>query len=501
MIKYELVKYIKLILPLLKASALNATKIERQYYDRLNREQHNTALFSVSQKLEKKKKLLPTVKKFFLRMFQLKIILKSYHSFMRNEESFVLFVNSSRFKKIKFTSGRELMTTLLMPLNKNGDKLVDANDPGYNNIVVLDVMFFHEFSPPKFKNNLESDIVLDGCNLILCFLFARGMFKRFHELLKVWRHLNTGKTVSMKTYIQSLREAFFIVSYHYLLTQIGEYQLYTLSYFSRAIEITRMLSFFLENCKLNYEILHGIGSYPLIEYFENLLNKSKERKIDYKIKFIRQVPLSKMYGIIDDYLAPEFCINTYFNCYRTNTLKAKIKQIAISLFNDLSKFGKLVVTVYGNKPNDFKNLISQSLEYEMLFCKIIGDVAKTSKIEIDILYVAHPDAVKKLKSWGFLKAYNIVLLDNSIPTWFFSDICFSLLSNTMFEANAFGVDAYSFLLPTNNLYPQLYMNNIKTLFPYINDRQSRVLQESMRGLCEKKKSIADKITERVSLIC
>lgn len=216
-------------------------------------------------------------------------------------------------------------------------------------------------------------------------------------------------------------------------------------------EVLRWLSLRSSDVKQVVEILHGIPSSNLEEYFTFLSGLQRSDGFPHHT-FIPQIPSLSVasYSAHLDVRERSLAINTYLNnflnkvCYSKEILFLKIYEAISNLvqFNSNNKMPFTILFVGGMSQNKCY-LSSGEFQAE---CKLVAIISNHfSKIgrSFHLLYAPHPGHNKKLFEGSILQKFkHVSLFRPTMFALFFAEFSISLLSSALYEAAYYGIDTF-----------------------------------------------------------
>jgi hypothetical protein len=257
------------------------------------------------------------------------------------------------------------------------------------------------------------------------------------------------------------------------------------------------------------EIMHGVGSLPSERFCSFVLREGAKFSADKRHFFIPQLPYLPYYGVFRRQLigAGDFAINAYLNNYFIRagqsgiSIPAYIRTECEKLCQSPKDSGEpLVITIFGCDSNAGKSFTSPSFRSECLFMSVISEFRRKTGLRCLVLYVPHPMQASNIFDHPVFGENDIKIYRDSVFCWLISDLCVSLLSSTMFEATYFGVQAFTAMIPEDELYPEAYLSTLN----YPRSERLEDFISSFRGFLSanakpSRSSLVDRALSRLTL--
>jgi hypothetical protein len=180
--------------------------------------------------------------------------------------------------------------------------------------------------------------------------------------------------------------------------------------------------------------------------------------------------------------ANRVAINAYLNRYIVdNRGQDRIRDVEIESEYYGLRGGKRdrrdapIVTIFGYAPNDGELLHSPAFRLECALIALIGEIERQESSGVLLIYVPHPVHASADFDFQIFRENNVRVYRNSVFTWLISDLCISLSSSAMFEAEYFGVRAFTPMIAADNIFTDSYLD-------LVSHPKEGSLAECVRGL-------------------
>lgn len=226
---------------------------------------------------------------------------------------------------------------------------------------------------------------------------------------------------------------------------------------AHATEVLRVHLLRDSRCTKITEILHGVPTVEVEDYFTEILKLDSSDKLLRKHDFVEQVPGLILAGVIGERKQPEVSINAYLNRYlgqnpalftdRTAFIREELDKLGVAT-------GDIVLT-FGGGMAVYRRSYFGSIAFRaecQLMLWMMNELAR-KRVSFRIVYAVHPlHLPSELRRCTFFKEHNIAVCGNTVFTWLISDYFVSLLSSSMFEAAYFGAKVFSPVIPSDAYY-------------------------------------------------
>ena len=226
------------------------------------------------------------------------------------------------------------------------------------------------------------------------------------------------------------------------------------------------------------EILHGVSA----PYYERYLASLLQSGVEYcngngtKHYFIPQIPNFPSFGIYKTYAEPVeegemVVINAHLNKYFFEHKDPKIDFMAFAeaeykvLFAECPfalEANTLIVSFVGASAYEIglDYFASDCFQVERLIMLHVKRILDSIGQPFIMVYTPHPihRASKEFSEFEFFSKNRVIVYPRTIFTWFVSDLCISLHSSVLFEATYFGVKSFTPMLPSDEIFPSLFLN-------------------------------------------
>lgn len=434
-----------------------------------------------------------------------------------NGESFknsILALASNRlYTSISITEPRKYLTSLVGGFLESDKKMV-------NEIIKSKYIYIFDplLSSTIWKDKdvfFKEDVFIVDTNFLL-FSFMASMYKTvprfiyncvFNSLLyKALRSTLKFSFYSLKNILGSI---IIIESYREVIDNHHLTNVFMLTSNSFATEILRVYMMQHQACVSLCEVLHGIPTTEFEQYLDKLISFSKANGFYKEHSFVSQVPSLPMYGVFKNKNVDQgsFAINSYLNkyCFESRclglSLEEYIKRCCKIIFPQFSKNdNKHIATFIGAATEDPDYFQSNSFYMECSIIFHIKEAFKRLEKELVIIYAVHP-LYKDLdfKNNEFFSEHDVIVWQDTIFTWFVSDMSFALFSSALFEADYFGVSSYTSIIEEDGFYPKELLDLLK--HPQKKDGEA-LLSEINKFVFDNTRvaplSLADKVNRRIN---
>lgn len=307
--------------------------------------------------------------------------------------------------------------------------------------------------------------IVDGGFLLFAqlylFIFMKGMMPLdFLKIRKVYHKLNSDKPKYM-SFSRFVKFYIFDSSYSAIFDSCKKVSAIFMTSNSILTEQLRSNLLCNEKCSFLVEMLHGIPSKEFVAYYSEILSLIEGSASSQKQMFIPLLPQPRLPQEMRKHLFGnnKLAINAYFNQYllflknQNKTLLSNINKLINCGFWERGNTSPLIITFLGG--TNFSGVFAESpmFKIEMEIIKQILNKASRTNIDIVILYSFHPahnnDDFSELK---IFRENRILLVENTIPTWFISHGAVSLYSSALFEMAFLGIKPLSFMVKDDNLF-------------------------------------------------
>lgn len=213
---------------------------------------------------------------------------------------------------------------------------------------------------------------------------------------------------------------------------------------SHATEVLRIHLIKSRHCSRITEILHGVPTVEVEQYFEQVLRLDHAKKHF----FIEQIPNLLTSGIISERKQAGIAINPYLNRFLAGNVatgEAQRASIQAQLDDLQLREGHVIVTFGGGMAVHRRSYFgSEAFKIECQLMTQIADHFRSNQIPFQLLYAVHPLFLQsELDRCQFFRNHDVQVCRSTVFTWLVSDYFVSLLSSSMFEAAYFGAKAFA----------------------------------------------------------
>lgn len=250
----------------------------------------------------------------------------------------------------------------------------------------------------------------------------------------------------------------FAASYELLLSQCRRLDGYFFTSASFATEILRLVLLHSDGCGRVCELLHGVPTEELEEYFASVLGTSN---CEVKHTFVAQVPGLPLYGATaktettDRTFAINAAVNHFLEARATGvTLDHWIEHECDWLRQNGYSGRELIVTFAGCGALENDPFDAGVFAAEQAVVRHACEDLRSRGIPFIPLYAPHPMYIGK--DFGELPLFStnrLIICPNTIVTWLVSDAYIALYSSTLFEAAFAGSEVFTPLVGRDRLYP------------------------------------------------
>jgi len=237
-------------------------------------------------------------------------------------------------------------------------------------------------------------------------------------------------------------------AYRLLLSGIGNLEAVLFTSNSHATEVLRVHLIQSPNCTRITEILHGVPTVEVEQYFEQILQLDNGDGGSHKHFFIEQIPGLICEGVVARRKRTGTAINPYLNRYFSANLSTRSARREF-IRRELDSLGlrddQVILTFGGGMAVHRRSYFgSQAFKAECQLMTEMTSHLRMRKEPFQLLYAVHPLFLpEELERCTFFRNHDVTVCRSTVFTWLVSDFFASLLSSSMFEAAYFGAKAFA----------------------------------------------------------
>jgi len=232
------------------------------------------------------------------------------------------------------------------------------------------------------------------------------------------------------------------------------------------IEILRYNLIKRESSSSIIELMHGIPSKQVQNYFSDLINFEDTNFKTEKLAFTTQIPsinksvLSKQ----NERVLKKISINTNFNAYLNTSVKnagnlvstfeKKIKDIYNSIPKSIDFNENVIILFVGGREHDQNFFNSQTFSVEKKIIDLILNFFSEERIAASVIYSVHPYNKTVPNDIDRFNSGEVIFISDVLLGSIAADACTGLVSSSLFEAGYLGLPTFIPMKVEDDLFPK-----------------------------------------------